>query len=286
MWIGPPIHSSQEVKHLLNLKSVFVALLGAIPWIALAEPSVVLDSNALSYKPGQQLTSRTTVTLQAGERLTLITESGGGVELIGPYSGPVSGTSKGQKPDVRTSAPVTKESQKQLETLVQRLTAQKAVDTSSLGVIRQPLAVVTKNSAQDMQVLLSEIPIGLNGKFCLRVQDLKRPGEKFRPRLRSQGKQRSPDMPLMLKAAAGQYVQLKPSGEQFAWEWPQKLPVKTGQRYLLREDQVSIPYVIELVGVNLQQEAKPMYAAAVLASKGCSWQAEALRVLNTSVGGV
>ena len=274
---------------MLNLKSVFLALAAAIPCVALAQPSVVLDSNAKAYKPGQQLSAQSAVNLKVGERLTLITESGGGVELVGPYSGPVSvpnsGAVKGGQADAKAIVPVNKESQKQLQTLVQRLTAQKAVETSALGVIRQPLALVTENFTRDLQGVLSEIPIGLNGKFCVHTQDLNKVGERFKPRFKSLDEQRSPNSLLMLKAAKGQYVQLSSRGDQFGWDWPDSLPVKTGQRYLLREDKVSIPYVIELVAVNLPQNANTMYAGAVLGAKGCSWQAEALSVLNASAGG-
>lgn len=271
---------------MLNLRTLVFTLFAFAATLAMAEPSVVLDSNTNSYKAGQQFASGQMIQLKAGERLTLITESGSSIELVGPFGGTVkapggAATNAKAKADINSNSGAVPP--KQLKTLVQRLTAQKAVETSALGVIRQPLPQVVYSPAEGLKGLLQDIPVGLNGKFCVNSVGLQGKASIVTPRFKFFEPNETSNSRLMLKTTGGRYVQLSQGSQQGVWNWPKALKAKTGRPYLLRDGEVSIPYVVELVAVQLpkpdQSSALPAslaYTATVLAAKGCTWQAQVL----------
>lgn len=264
---------------MLNPKSVLIVLLLVLPSVVMAQAAVVLDSSASAYKPGLELATGRSITLKAGEKLTLITESGASIELLGPYNGLATSP---------MAVPPTAVPQKQLNTLVQRLTAQKAVETSGLGVIRQPMPVFGYKPELGLKSILQSIPVGLNGRFCV---------EKPITGLYFTGAEAS--ILLQFKFVSGGATQTKSSlsgyqtlmrdGAEKVWNWPAKLSMRGG-KYLLRDGNASIPYLIEIVpiqlpaslaggagaGQPLPSQASALYLAALLASKACSWQAQVL----------
>lgn len=263
---------------MLKRSPLFFALLLASPWQAWAESSVVLSSTAGAYQVGQELASGRQISLKAGEKLTLITESGVGMELSGPYIGlpaatSVKSTAQSEMPGV---APAIVKPQKQLKTLVQRLTAQQAVETGALGVIRQPMPTAVFNPVMGSGSVLQSIPVGLNGRFCIekstRVLN-------FKGANRGQVLQLKAVNPSQKTGSSTRYQQLAYNASANAWAWPSNLPRAKGGKYLLRDGEASIPYLIDLYPVQLPSkpdQISRLYLAAFLAAKGCAWQSQAL----------
>jgi hypothetical protein len=73
--------------------AVWAALLGAQ---AMAAELVVVESRGLTLKPGETVDDTQKITLQKGDELTLVDESGAVIKLRGPYDGtPNSGSGSG-----------------------------------------------------------------------------------------------------------------------------------------------------------------------------------------------
>lgn len=266
----------------------------SFPLGASAQNVVVLESTAAIYQAGQQIASGRNVQLGTGEKLIVITEKGSSFELIGPLNsalsaalgGPVSGV-QGSTQATTQGAPQT---MRQVKTLIQRLTAQKAVDNTALGVIRQsapiPDSFASAVSVIGFSNLFRDVPVGLNGRFCV---------QKSGKALRFKGAE--PTQTLRLRAVSTNtgvmgegstsYRTLIRSQALSIWAWPADMSTLRSGKFLLRDGEASIPYVIELVPVqfppdmvddkasNQKLEYLP-YVAAVLASKGCAWQAQVL----------
>lgn len=266
----------------------------SFPLGASAQNVVVLESTAAIYQAGQQIASGRNVQLGTGEKLIVITEKGSSFELIGPLNsalsaalgGPVSGV-QGSTQATTQGAPQT---MRQVKTLIQRLTAQKAVDNTALGVIRQsapvPDSFASAVSVIGFSSLFRDVPVGLNGRFCV---------QKSGKALRFKGAE--PTQTLRLRAestntgvmgeGSTSYRTLIRSQALSIWAWPADMSTLRAGKFLLRDGEASIPYVIELVPVqfppymvddkasNQKLEYLP-YVAAVLASKGCAWQAQVL----------
>ncbi|MDH4394781.1 MAG: hypothetical protein QE278_03790 [Limnobacter sp.] len=270
-------------------RSLGVAVFGAVcalpllilPSVAMAQNAVVLESTAAAYKAGQQIASGRSVQLVAGEKLTVITEKGSSFELAGPLNKPLNITLSELQARIQAPSQAPSQVSNQVKTLIQRLTAQKAVDNSALGVIRQSLPSA-ESPASAMSVIgfssvLRYIPVGLNGKFCIQKSGKA-------PRFKGA----EPTQTLRLKAVGeGPYQTLVRNPSLGVWAWPAGMPTTRGGKYLLRDGEASIPFVIELVPVQLplngvdgksdgrNLESTP-YVAAVLAAQGCAWQAQVL----------
>jgi len=76
---------------------VLVSFIGWLASSALAQAAeyIVAEAHSIGYRPGERIESDRPLTLHEGQHLTLITPSGGTINLDGPFRGPPSASSGG-----------------------------------------------------------------------------------------------------------------------------------------------------------------------------------------------
>lgn len=232
------------------ISSFIGILLMTAAFSAQAQQLVVIASGAPSLKPGQVVKSGTAIEIPAGASVTLVSETGKTVTLKGPFSGPAKaggqGGGKGGADD-------------KLIASLSGLLSGSGKETGSLGAMR---AVAPLKPPSDAWV----INTGKSGDFCVQAKG-----------------------PVMLwrgKAAKARILTLKnltdKSKSKAEWpagsatlEWPSKVTLADGARYLLRMkgSRAARKLKLHLVPGDLPSDA---HRAAWMARNGCEKQARRL----------
>lgn len=229
------------------ISSFIGILLMTAAFSAQAQQLVVIASGAPSLKPGQVVNSGTAIEIPAGASVTLVSETGKTVILKGPFSGPVKAGGKGGGDN-------------KLIASLSGLLSGSGKETGSLGTMR---AATPPKPPSDAWV----INTGKSGVFCVQAKG-----------------------PVMLwreKAAKARILTLKnltdKSRSKAKWpagsatlEWPSKVNLTDGARYLLRMkgSRAARKLKLHLVPGGLASDA---HRAAWMARNGCEKQA--LRLL-------
>ncbi len=229
------------------ISSFIGILLMTAAFSAQAQQLVVIASGAPSLKPGQVVNSGTAIEIPAGASVTLVSETGKTVILKGPFSGPAKAGGKGGGDD-------------KLIASLSGLLSGSGKETGSLGTMR---AATPPKPPSDAWV----INTGKSGVFCVQAKG-----------------------PVMLwreKAAKARILTLKnltdKSRSKAEWpagsatlEWPSKVNLTDGARYLLRMkgSRAARKFKLHLVPGGLASDA---HRAVWMARNGCEKQA--LRLL-------
>lgn len=229
------------------ISSFIGILLMTAAFSAQAQQLVVIASGAPSLKPGQVVNSGTAIEIPAGASVTLVSETGKTVILKGPFSGPVKAGGEGGGDN-------------KLIASLSGLLSGSGKETGSLGTMR---AATPPKPPSDAWV----INTGKSGVFCVQAKG-----------------------PVMLwreKAAKARILTLKnltdKSRSKAKWpagsatlEWPSKVNLTDGARYLLRMkgSRAARKLKLHLVPGGLASDA---HRAAWMARNGCEKQA--LRLL-------
>ncbi len=229
------------------ISSLIGILLMTAAFSAQAQQLVVIASGAPSLKPGQVVNSGTAIEIPAGASVTLVSETGKTVTLKGPFSGPAKAGGKGGGDD-------------KLIASLSGLLSGSGKETGSLGTMR---AATPPKPPSDAWV----INTGKSGVFCVQAKG-----------------------PVMLwreKAAKARILTLKnltdKSRSKAEWpagsatlEWPSKVNLTDGARYLLRMkgSRAVRKLKLHLVPGGLASDA---HRAVWMARNGCEKQA--LRLL-------
>ncbi len=232
------------------ISSFIGILLMTAAFSAQAQQLVVIASGAPSLKPGQVVKSGTAIEIPAGASVTLVSETGKTVTLKGPFSGPAKAGGQGGG----------KGGGDKLIASLSGLLSGSGKETGSLGAMR---AVAPLKPPSDAWV----INTGKSGVFCVQAKG-----------------------PVMLwreKAAKARILTLKnltdKSRSKAEWpagsatlEWPSKVNLTDGARYLLRMkgSRAARKLKLHLVPGGLASDA---HRAVWMARNGCEKQA--LRLL-------
>jgi len=229
------------------ISSFIGILLMTAAFSAQAQQWVVIASGAPSLKPGQVVKSGTAIEIPAGASVTLVSETGKTVTLKGPFSGPAKaggqGGGKGSGDD-------------KLIASLSGLLSGSGKETGFLGAMR---AVTPPKPPSDAWV----IDTGKSGDVCVQAKG-----------------------PVMLwreKAARARILTLKnltdKSRSKAEWpagsatlEWPSKVTLTDGARYLLRMkgSRAARKLKLHLVPGGLASDA---HRAVWMARNGCEKQA-------------
>lgn len=229
------------------ISSFIGILLMTAAFSAQAQQLVVIASGAPSLKPGQVVNSGTAIEIPAGASVTLVSETGKTVTLKGPFSGPAKAGGKSGGDN-------------KLIASLSGLLSGSGKETGSLGTMR---AATPPKPPSDAWV----INTGKSGVFCVQAKG-----------------------PVMLwreKAAKARILTLKnltdKSRSKAEWpagsatlEWPSKVNLTDGARYLLRMkgSRAARKLKLHLVPGGLASDA---HRAVWMARNGCEKQA--LRLL-------
>lgn len=220
-------------------------LLMTAAFSAQAQQLVVIASGVPAYKPGQVVKSGTAIEIPAGASITLVTETGQMVSLKGPFSGPAKADGQGGgKGDAKLIASLS------------GLLSGSGRETGSLGTMR---AIAPPKPPTDAWV----INTGKSGDFCVKAK--------------------GPVMLWRAKAGKTRTLTLKnltdKSRSKAKWpagsatlEWPSKVNLTEGARYLLRMkgSRAARKFKLHLVPGGLASDA---HRAAWMARNGCEKQA-------------
>ena len=232
------------------ISSFIGILLMTAAFSAQAQQLVVIASGAPSLKPGQVVKSGTAIEIPAGASVTLVSETGKTVTLKGPFSGPAKAGGQGGGKGGADN---------KLIASLSGLLSGSGKETGSLGAMR---AVAPLKPPSDAWV----INTGKSGDFCVQATG-----------------------PVMLwreKAAKARILTLKnltdKSKSKAEWpagsttlEWPSKVTLADGARYLLRMkgSRAARKLKLHLVPGDLPSDA---HRAAWMARNGCEKQARRL----------
>ncbi|MCH7937895.1 MAG: hypothetical protein IH994_12535 [Proteobacteria bacterium] len=214
---------------------------------AQAQQLVVIASGAPSLKPGQVVKSGTAIEIPAGASVTLVSETGKMVTLKGPFSGPAEAGGQGGGQGSADG---------KLIASLSGLLSGSGKETGSLGTMR---AIAPPKPPSDPWV----IDTGKSGDFCVQAKG-----------------------PVMLwreKAGKARILTLKnltdKSKSKAEWpagsatlEWPSKVNLTDGARYLLRMkgSRAARKFKLHLVPGDLPSDA---HRAVWMARNGCEKQA-------------
>lgn len=232
----------------VRLISSFIGiLLMTAAFSAQAQQLVVIASGAPSLKPGQVVNAGTAIEIPAGASVTLVSETGKMVTLKGPFSGPAKAGGKGGGKGGGDD---------KLIASLSGLLSGSGKETGSLGTMR---AATPPKPPSDAWV----INTGKSGDFCVLAKG-----------------------PVMLwreKAAKARILTLKnltdKSRSKAEWpagsatlEWPSKVNLTDGARYLLRMkgSRAARKLKLHLVPGGLASDA---HRAVWMARNGCENQA-------------
>lgn len=228
----------------VRLISFFIGiLLMTAAFSAQAQQLVVIASGVPAYKPGQVVKSGAAIEVPAGASVTLVSETGQTVILKGPFSGPAKAGGKGG-------------GDKKLIASLSGLLSGSGKETGSLGTMR---AVAPPKPPTDPWV----INTGKSGVFCVKA---KGPVLLWRAKA---GKART----LTLKNLSDKSRSKAkwPAGKA-TLEWPSKVNLTEGARYLLRMkgSRAARKFKLHLVPSGLASDA---HRAVWMAQNGCEKQA-------------
>ncbi len=229
------------------ISSFFGILLMTAAFSAQAQQLVVIASGAPSLKPGQVVQSGAAIEIPAGTSVTLVSETGKTVILKGPFSGPAKAGGQGGGQGGGGD---------KLIASLSGLLSGSGKETGSLGTMR---AAAPPKPPSDAWV----INTGKSGDYCVQAKG-----------------------PVMLwreKAAKTRILTLKnltdKSRSKAEWpagsatlEWPSKVNLTDGARYLLRMkgSRAARKLKLHLVPGDLPSDA---HRAVWMARNGCEEQA-------------
>ncbi|MAF94542.1 MAG: hypothetical protein CMM60_02130 [Rhodospirillaceae bacterium] len=237
------------------ISSFIGILLMTAAFSAQAQQLVVITSGAPSLKPGQVVKSGTAIEIPAGASVTLVSETGKTVTLKGPFSGPAkAGGQGGGQGDGQGDGKGGGDAK--LIASLSGLLSGSGKETGSLGAMR---AAAPPKPPSDAWV----IDTGKSGDVCVQAKG-----------------------PVMLwreKAAKARILTLKnltdKSKSKAEWpagsatlEWPSKVTIADGARYLLRMkgSRAARKLKLHLVPGGLASDA---HRAVWMARNGCEKQA-------------
>ncbi len=229
------------------ISSFIGILLMTAAFSAQAQQLVVIASGAPSLKPGQVVKSGTAIEIPAGASVTLVSETGKMVTLKGPFSGPAEAGGQGGGQGSADG---------KLIASLSGLLSGSGKETGSLGTMR---AIAPPKPPSDPWV----IDTGKSGDVCVKAKG-----------------------PVMLwreKAAKSRILTLKnltdksrfkaewPAGSA-TLEWPSRVTLADGARYLLRMkgSRAARKIKLRLVPGDLPSDA---HRAVWMARNGCEKQA-------------
>ena len=225
-------------------------LLMTAAFSAQARQLVVIASGAPSLKPGQVVESGAAIEIPAGASVTLVTETGKTVILKGPFSGPAKAGGPGDGQGGGNSGG------DKLIASLSGLLSGSGKETGSLGTMR---AIAPPKPPSDPWV----INTGKSGDFCVRAK--------------------GPVLLWRAKTAKSRILTLKnltdKSRSKAKWpagsatlEWPSKVNLSDGARYLLRMkgSRAARKFKLHLVPGGLASDA---HRAVWMARNGCEKQA-------------
>jgi hypothetical protein len=219
---------------------------------AVAEQFVVIQSTNGALKAGEMVDSQK-VTVGKDASVTLLTPSGKSIFVDGPHSGPVTLNSpSGATPDGNMIA------------ALNRLVADNATSTSSLGVVRA--------AEKDVTLAKGELSAEHSGPQCIRAGVavmIKRAVA-------------NEDETAKLKMTGGKRKKVKWAAGEDVTAWPKGLPIKDGGVYLLRRGSGGLPGKIQL-HILANGSAHDSYFGAWAAASGCTLQADMIaKTLTTN----